>query len=179
MAHNGKRTNLVIAFDVLQSNWPFEISFPIFLHRALQYMAIGSDMDVRQSFEPGASPVVPRGNLQRAGADLTKFTLKGPQGSRTVSVPATGDVALPALDQVGLYTTEPPIPQFEQMAVNLLDGNESNTLPAPAAPGDTTARAIDVKDQKSRREWWWYLIAFIGLPLLFVEWWVYTRRVHL
>ena len=65
------------------------------------------------------------------------------------------------------------------MAVNLLDGNESNTLPAPAAPGDTTATAIDVKDQKSRREWWWYLIALVGLPLLFVEWWVYTRRVHL
>ena len=180
LARDGKRTNLVVAFDVLQSNWPFPlISFPMFMHHALQYLAVGSDMDVRQSFEPGASPVIPRGNLQRAAAGLKKFTLLGPPGPRTIAIPETGDVALPPLDQVGVYTTDPPIPQFERIAVNLLDGNESNTLPAPAAPGDTTSKPVDVKDQKSRREWWWYLIAFIGLPLLFVEWWVYTRRVHL
>ncbi len=96
-----------------------------------------------------------------------------------MKVPDAGDFALPPLNQVGVYTTEPPVPQFERIAVNLLDDNESNTLPATAPPGDAKADVQIVKDQQSRREWWWYLVTFVGLPLLFVEWWVYTRRVHL
>ena len=178
LAHDGKRTNMIVGFDVLQSNWPFEPSFPMFLRRALQYMAIGSDMDVRQSFEPGSSPVIPRANLQRVG-DIKSLKLVGPQGAQTLAIPATGDFALPALDRVGVYTTDPPVPQFEKIAVNLLDGNESNTLPAAVAPGEAEAKIVDVKDHQARREWWWYLVAFVGMPLLFVEWWVYTRRVHL
>lgn len=179
LAHDGKRTNLVIGFDVLQSNWPFEVSFPIFLHRALQYLAIGSDMDVRQSFAPGASPVIPRANLQKIGPDLHTIKLIGPERTQTLRIPDTGDFALPPLDHVGIYTTEPPVPQYEKIAVNMLDGNESNTLPVSTPPGQSGADVKDVKDQKARREWWWYLVALVGLPLLFVEWWVYTRRVHL
>jgi hypothetical protein len=32
---------------------------------------------------------------------------------------------------------------------------------------------------KSRLELWWWLVACAALPLLLIEWWVYTRRVHL
>jgi hypothetical protein len=78
-----------------------------------------------------------------------------------------------------VYSTEPAVPQFERMAVNLLDENESNTFPATVPPGEMKAEVQNVKDQQTRREWWWYLVTFVGLPLLFVEWWVYTRRVHL
>jgi hypothetical protein len=100
-------------------------------------------------------------------------------GTKVFKIPDTGDFALPPLDHAGVYLTDPPVPQFEKIAVNLLDSNESNTLPVTAAPGEAGAQVNNVKDQKARREWWWYLIAFVGLPLLFVEWWVYTRRVHL
>ena len=179
LAHDGQRTNLVVSFDVLQSNWPLEPSFPMFLRRALQYMAVGTEMDVRQSYEPGSSPVIPRANLQRAGGSPRQIKLHGPDGTQTVSVPQSGDFALPPLDRVGIYTTEPPVPQFERIAVNLLDANESNTLPADSAPGTNAKFVGDSKAQKSRREWWGYLVAFVGMPLLFVEWWVYTRRVHL
>jgi hypothetical protein len=179
LAHDGKRINMVIGFDLLQSNWPFLPSFPMFFYRALQYMAIGSDMDVRQSFSPGASPVIPRANLQKIGPDVHTIKLLGPDKTQTLKVPDTGDFALPPLDHVGIYKTEPAVPQFEQIAVNMLDGNESNTLPVSSPPGQTGADVKDVKDQKARREWWWYLVALVGLPLLFVEWWVYTRRVHL
>jgi hypothetical protein len=133
-------------------------------------------MDVRQSFSPGASPVIPRAKI---GPDMHTLKLIGPDRTQTLKIPDTGDFALPPLDHVGIYQTEPAVPQFEKIAVNMLDGNESNTLPVSAPPGESGASVEDVKDQKARREWWWYLVAFVGLPLLFVEWWVYTRRVHL
>ena len=178
MDQSGKRTSIVVAFDVLQSNWPLKVTFPIFLHNALQYLAVGGEMNLRQSLPPGATPTIPRGNLQKIG-DPKTLKLKGPGGVETIKVPETGDFVLPALNRVGLYTTDPPVPQFEQMAVNLLDANESNILPTDQAPGDTSAPVEDVKASKGRFELWWWIVACVALPLLMIEWWVYTRRVHL
>ncbi|MDB5355944.1 MAG: hypothetical protein JWN24_2397 [Phycisphaerales bacterium] len=174
----GKYTNLVIAFDTLQSDWPLKPSFPMFFLNALQYLAVGSDMDVRPSREPGATPAIPRANLQKIGAK-NEITLKGPAGAKTVKIPDTGDFVLPSLDHVGLYTTDPPVPQFEQMAVNLLDANESNLVPADKAPGDINAQVVTAQNAPARLELWWWIVAVAALPLLMIEWWVYTRRVHL
>jgi hypothetical protein len=174
----GFTTQLTMAFDIYDSNWPLRPSFPLFLHNALQFMAIGSDMDVRPSVEPGATPRIPRSNLQRVSADLKKIRMNGPAGSRDIVIPAAGDFALPPLDRVGLYSTEPPVPQFENFAVNLLDPTESNLLPVDQPPGNI-GEAVAAAGGKSRRELWWWIIACAALPLLLVEWWVYTRRVHL
>jgi len=176
----GKGVHLVVAFDLLQSNWPMKVSFPIFLFNSLQFMAVGANMDVRQSLEPGATPRIPRTATLEG---LKQVTIKGPPGwgNRTVNVPEAGDFALPPLDRVGLYTTDPPVPLFEQVAVNLLDGVESNVLPASekSALGGVAAEVREADANKSRMELWWWVVACAALPLLMIEWWVYTRRVHL
>jgi len=174
-----KGTHLVIAFDVLQSNWPLKVSFPMFLQNAMQYLAVGSDMDVRHSYQPGEAPVIPRSNLQKLDPSLTSIQLNGPSMAMDVPIPATGDFALPPLERVGVYTTKPAIPQFEQIAVNLLDPNESNLVPSDAPPGDANAAVEEVKDTRARLELWWWIALCGALPLLFIEWFVYTRRVHL
>ena len=172
-----RSTHLVCAFDLLQSNWPMRETFPYFLYNAMQFLALGSDMDVREGYAPGAMPRIPRTNLTRAGANVQELTLIGPDGKRTIRVPETGDVALPSLDRVGLYRTEPSVPQFERIAVNLLDANESNLTPKDVAPGDV-GTVEDVAGGKRRVEWWWWLVAAVALPMLMVEWWIYSRRVR-
>jgi hypothetical protein len=174
----GQTTNLVCAFDLLQSNWPLKPSFPAFLHSALQYLALGAEMNVRPSYPPGATPRIPSINLDKLGPDLKSITLTGPMGNMNVPISTTGDLVLPALNKVGLYKTDPPIPQFEQIAVNLLDENESNLLPTDAPPGNLGI-ALATDGQKTRLELWWWLIACAAVPLLMIEWWIYTRRVHL
>jgi hypothetical protein len=144
-------------------------------------MALGSDMDVRQSYAPGATPTIPRANLQRAAGDqgqLRSVRLSGPGKSRDVNVPDSGDFALPALDYVGIYRTDPVIPQFERVVVNLLDPSESNLVPVDNPPGNI-GEAVQGAGGKSRLELWWWIVACAALPLLMIEWWVYTRRVHL
>ena len=181
MHREGRSTHLVCTFDLLQSNWPLRLSFPIFMNNALQYLALGTDMDVRESFPPGATPKIPRTNLQKVeaekGTPLKELKLDGPMGRRIVKIPETGDVVLPALDKVGLYTLDPPIPQFDKIAVNLLDSSESNLLPVSQPPGGGVA--TEAQSGKSRMELWWWIVACGALPLLMIEWWVYTRRVHL
>ncbi len=178
MYREGFNTHFAIAFDIYDSNWPLRSTFVIFIQNTLKYLAVGSDMDVRASLEPGSTPRIPRSNLQRAGADLKSLRLEGPQGSKTIAIPPAGDFALPALDRVGLYTTDPAVPQFEHFAVNLLDATESNVLPVTQAPGNV-GEAVAATGGKSRLELWWWIMACVALPLLLIEWWVYTRRVHL
>ena len=175
----GRSAHLIIPFDINESTWPVEPSFPIFWDRALQYLALGTDMDVRQSFQPGASPRIPRYNLQQASGELKEVRLLGPGSfATTVAVPPAGDFALPALEKVGLYTLEPAIPQFDRLAVNLLDDNESNLLPIDKAPGGV-GEVISASGGKSRFELWWWIVACCAIPLCMIEWWVYTRRMHL
>ena len=35
----GGRTLLVLPFDLLKSNWPLKVSFPVFMHQAAEYLA--------------------------------------------------------------------------------------------------------------------------------------------
>jgi hypothetical protein len=172
----GRSTHLVVGFDVLQSNWPLRMSFPVFMYQALQYLALGSEMDVREAFPPGATPTIPLGDVKRVAGDRKEIQLNGPAGSKRVKIPDAGEFVLPALDQVGLYTLDVPVPGYDRMAVNLLDSNESNLIPSDQAPGNvgTTQAASG----RARGELWWWLAA-IAVPLLLVEWFVYTRRVHL
>lgn len=175
----GRSTHLVVSFDVMQSNWPLRVSFPVFLHQALQFLAVGADLNVRESFKPGASVAIPRANLVRAaGGEPKRLTVFGSDGQRAVDVPPAGDFAIPAIERVGVYRTDPVIPQFERIAVNLLDPAESNLLPVTSVPGGA-GEAIAATQQKSRLELWWWIVAVVALPLLLIEWWVYTRRVHL
>ena len=198
----GRRRHLVVAFDTLESNWPLRQSFPYFMYNALQFMAAGEDMDLRQSYQPGEAVRIPRLNLQRIGRDGTQaagdtagreavrsIRLDGPTGRRAIEVPADGEFVIPqdATERVGLYGTEPPVPQFEHFAVNLLDAAESDLTPRPKdrPPGDlqsgggNPAGGTASADAGRQVEWWWWLVAAVGLPLLMVEWFVYTRRVHL
>ena len=179
----GQRTNLVVAFDLLQSNWPLHrVSFPLFIHYALQYLALGSDMAVRADYQPGATPTVPRTAVDLLGPDVHSVRLSGPGPTRTVPIPATGDFVLPTLNEVGIYRTDPPVKGFEQIAVNLRNTTESNLQPVQTPPGDVAtqaAAAMSAAGSRGRLELWWWLVACGAVPLLLIEWWVYTRRVHL
>ena len=171
-------THFVMAFDIIDSTWPLKPSFPVFMHNTMQFLALGSEMDVRPHFQPGATPRIQRALIQKSAPAARKLTLTGPGGAREITIPETGDVALPALDRAGVYALDPPIPPFDQVAVNLLDFNESNVVPVDQPPGGI-GEMIASGAGRSRLELWWWIVACCALPLLLIEWWVYTRRVHL
>src|SRR5688572_13986071 len=142
LSREGRSNHLVVAFDVLDSNWPLKLSFPVFMYQALQYLALGSEMDVREAFAPGATPVIPLADVKRVAGDSKEIRINGPTGSKRIRIPDAGDFVVPALDRVGIYTLDVPVPGYDKMAVNLLDGSESNLVPlatneAPGGVGDS------------------------------------------
>lgn len=181
----GRSIHLAVAFDPLNSNWPFLVSYPVFIHNTLQYIANSSDLSVRESYPPGSTPRLPRTALN----DIRSLTISGPGMDRRVDIEpisperaasAMADVVLPSLDRVGIYELTPRIEGFDRLAVNLLDANESVLTPAPTAPGGIGETVVAATgSSKARLELWWWLVAAIAIPLLLIEWWVYTRRTHL
>ena len=148
------------------------------MYNLMQFLAVGSEMDVRPQFEPGANPKIQRGMIQKSAPGATQLELTGPMERQVIKIPPEGDIALPSLNRVGVYALNPPVPPFDQIAVNLLDFSESNTVPVAEAPGGI-GETLQTSAGRSRLELWWWLVACAALPLLLVEWWVYTRRVHL
>jgi hypothetical protein len=53
------------------------------------------------------------------------------------------------------------------------------TSPRRQAPGDINAVTVTAQNAPARLELWWWIVAVAAVPLLMIEWWVYTRRVHL
>ena len=136
----------------------------------------GGLMDASE-YADGLGRVRVRAKLEIA-RDKKTITLIGPGGSKPLPIPESGDFALPPLENVGVYRLDPIVPQFERLAVNLLDANESNLVPSARAPGNI-GQSLSVAAGQARTELWWWLVACGALPLLLIEWWVYTRRVHL
>lgn len=174
----GRQTHLVLAFDLLNSNWPLRESFPVFLYSAIEFLAASSDLAVREPLRAGEAVTIPRVALHQMGAPPARVELVGAGQRRGIDVPATGELALPPPLRVGLYRTAPPIPQHEWIAVNLLDELESDLAPIPLPPGGV-GETVGAAASRARVELWWWLVAAGVIPLLLIEWWVYTRRVHL
>ncbi len=174
-----RRTHLVVGFDVLQSDWaiPPRQSLPVFLFQTLRFMALSSQVNVRESLSPGDAPTIERALLNRVDPNLAQVKLSGPI-NRVLPIRPESDLVLPSLDRVGLYTLDPPIPGAEQLAVNLLSERESNIAPVATPPGQA-GEVVTPASGKARLELWWWIVAAAALPLLLIEWLVYTRRVHL
>lgn len=174
----GRSTHLCVAFDPVNSNWPLRASWPVFMFNAMQYLAASSQLDVPQSIAPGTALRLAASAAERAGLPEA-ISLRTPAGQTLrVAVPKESDLVLPAMENVGLYRLEPSVPPYETLAVNLLDDAESNTLPLQTPPGNIgTATAMGAG--QARLELWWWLVAVGVIPLLLIEWVVYTRRAHL
>jgi hypothetical protein len=173
--HRERRSiHLAFSFEFLDSTAHADRAFPVIMQQLIQFLASASDLGVRETYSPGTAPRIPRPAL----GNSTSLTLTGPQTNTQLSLPPEGDIALPGLERVGLYRLTPPPTGFEQLAVNLLDPAESNLTPAKSAPGGI-GQTIETTRTQARLELWWWLLLALALPVLLVEWVVYTRRAHL
>ena len=181
LERSGPRVHLIFSFDLLQSNWQLRKTWPIFGYQMFQYLAAGEDVRVRESVRPGVVVNVPRAVVDRARVEGS-VSLYGPDARRSIPVDQNGSITLDSLERVGVYATDPSLPQFERVAVSLLDDNESNLLPNPTDPGNLSGIEIASGPQAEEDagvrnlEWWWWLVA-VAAAILLLEWAVYTRRV--
>ncbi|MGO8677194.1 MAG: vWA domain-containing protein [Limisphaerales bacterium] len=166
----GRQRIVWIGFDILESNWPLRVSFPIFIANAAQWL------------DPANAKTSQL--LVKAG-DPFRLTLGRPETSAQVSLPGGrtrtvsidpnasefvfGDTLKQGVYRVRLGTND------TLFCVNLLDAAESNIRPLDqlALGKYTKVRATSV--QRANMEVW-RTFALLAFLVLLGEWWYYHRR---
>lgn len=166
----GRQRILWIGFDLLESNWPLRVSFPIFIANAIEWLNPASAQGGQLMVRAGDSfrMTVPAG--EKSGE------LRLPDGrQRTVAMePNATELVLGGLQQRGIYrlslgTNDIPF------CVNLLDMAESNILPRDEIKLGNYTKVAATTVQRANMEIW-RGIALAALLVLLFEWWWYHRR---
>lgn len=175
---------IAVLFDIAESNWPFDVSFVVFLASAIDVLDGGAGAG-------SASLSVRPGEIlsQRLPPGATGVTLETPDGGEVPLVPAPdGRVAWGPVRRVGVHTlrwsggTGPTdVVQggraTRHVASNLLDPYESDITPSSSvALASRIVQASAPTEATVRRYWRWLLLAALGVVML--EWFVYNRKVH-
>lgn len=169
--------DLVLTFPLLNSkgewttNWNLKLSFPIFLRNVLYQLGNVTDQTAEDTLHPGEVKLI-RPDLAVERIEITDPTHHSRPLSRTPSM------EFPFLDTEHLGVYQATWPGGRRLfAVNLLDADESNTLPREQIKiGELQ---IQADQERFHRYDTWKWIALIALLLLLVEWAVYHRRIWL
>jgi hypothetical protein len=165
---------LLVGFDVLQTNWPFEPGFVLFCYNAASFLGTQVGRDHETNLQVG-QPIVVEG-LQ--GEIIAQIDGPGFSGTE-VKASSSGSIRFPGTDRVGPYSLSIPDQPVRLFAVNLLDSQESNIEPQreivlSGQPVQAEERALT----RSNLPLWPFLVGLV-LVLVCLEWIVYNHKVRI
>jgi hypothetical protein len=165
----------VVAFDLVQSTWPLDVGFAIFLANSVETLAPRAAMVAGRSFTTREAMVVtPAPGAERVIAEgpvTLEARVPEPAG-------APGTVSLGVPERVGVYSVRGVIAGDSVAAVNLTDSNESAIQTGDTLPIATRAGAAATAGEAAPREvWHWFVLAAVGF--LALEWLLFAWRMRL
>jgi hypothetical protein len=166
----GRQRVIWVGFDVLNSDWPLRVSFPMFVANAVDWLNPASARAARLNLRAG-DPL----RVELPGA-VGQLDVR-PPGGEWMSVPvtdATGEGVFGGTDRQGIYgvrwgTNETAV------AVRALDLRESENSPRDEVKFGRFGGAAATLMRSANLEIWRWFAAAAAAVLLF-EWWYYHRR---
>lgn len=161
-----------VGFDVLQSDWPLRISFPVFIANAVEWLnpasANASQLSVRAGdpFRLALAQPLTNGTIKVTTPDGSIKNVPADPGVREI---VFGDTI-----KQGIYQLEAGTNHLAFCA-NLLDPAESDIAPREELTLGKYGRVAATKVRRANLELWRW-IAAAGLAVLLFEWWFYHRR---
>lgn len=170
---DGRRL-VVLAFDLLKSDLPLQVAYPLLMANIINFLAPGTGVE-SGAVAPG-EPIT----LQLDPA-ITQVRLTLPDGT-VVTPPINNNLLTFAdTDTLGVYALEllrdTEVVSEQRFAVNLFAPTESQVTPQQQIPVQQKGgiqNAVAPNTQSARQEFWRWLAA-IALVVLLVEWLVYQR----
>jgi len=166
----GRQRIVWVGFDVLESNWPLRVSFPIFIANAVEWL----------------NPANTKGSqlLVKAG-EAFRLTLAGREKEATVTMPggetrkinidaSANELVFADTYKQGVYRMQLGT-NDTTFCVDLLDSAESNIKPREELQLGKYTKVGATNRQRTNMELW-RSIASLGVLVLLVEWWYYHRR---
>ncbi|HWP56787.1 MAG TPA: VWA domain-containing protein [Candidatus Acidoferrales bacterium] len=148
---------LVIGFDLMESDLPYKVAFPVLFSNALQWF---------QPRRPAFPAIYVRAGTPyalalRGGEKQVEFT--APDGSRTVVRADANPLLFTETQQAGFFTYGTGEREGE-FAVNLFDEEESDIRPRIGGAAAGAKRAAQALAERTR-QLWPYLLAIAALAL--------------
>jgi hypothetical protein len=167
-------TYLMVGFDVLESNWPFEPGFVLFCYNALAYLSSESSTGLQTELQP-AQPIIVDGLTAGTKAKITCPAF----ANLPVESTPSGTIRFPDTEKTGLYSIRIPGQPDKTFAVNLLDAKESDITPLKEIKFSGQAVASQSSAvHRANFPLWPFLVAAV-LLLVFVEWLIYNLKVRI
>ncbi len=161
----------VVAFDIAMSNWPLNLSFPLFVQNLVAWTP-----DPGLAREASISTGQPLTIMPSPDVDHADVTL--PDGTtRRVEMEPTRPVFFAETDSAGVYRIKKGN-ETVLHAVNLLDKNESSITPAPVLKigrGEVVGHTGKIRQNLEFQRW----LLLFAIIVLAVEWWIYSRRARI
>jgi len=166
----GRQRIVWLGFDILDSNWPLRVSFPIFIANCADWLNPASARN--------AQLLVKAGNPLRLTlpAPVTKAEVQFPDGkTRALDPdPQSSELVFGDTAQEGVYRLTAGTNETT-FCVNLLDADESNIRPREELSLGEYTKITASTAQPANTELW-RTLAIIALFVLLFEWWWYHRR---
>lgn len=176
---------IVVPFDVAESNWPFNVSFVVFMASATTYLGDdGGTGAAGRSVQPGS---VLSDRLPAGATDIEVKTASGE--TQKLLAGADGRIIFGPLGRSGVYEVSwkgaagPTDANIDDRAVryyasNLLDPEESDLASVPVLSLASTEAAASKEGSAiaDRKLWPWLLLGCLAIVML--EWFVYNKKVH-
>ncbi len=164
--HAGRKW-LGIGWNLLESDFPLQPGFPIFVANVLRWAT--------------SERVSSAGFTVRTGAPFTlttqpdeqQLTLKMPDGQTQTLRVNEGSLIVPGAPRVGLYEVSGKRTRLK-FAANLLDSDESSI--APRTSLQLGGRTVTARQSIFTLRELWRPLALLALLTLMIEWWVFIRR---
>ncbi len=164
---------LITTFDVFESDWPLRLSFPIFVANSMQWLGGRDRMSAGEQVRTGEVYSF----MPDRGAREVTITLPGGEPV-TLPVGSERRLLFGETRRIGLYAVSIAERPDRFFAANLLDPNESATLPKESfRVGDQLVKGTKEPVEANREVWHW--LAILALTLLMAEWYIFNRRVFL
>ncbi|HWH69888.1 MAG TPA: VWA domain-containing protein [Candidatus Sulfotelmatobacter sp.] len=166
----GRQRIVWIGFDILESNWPLRVSFPIFIANAAEWLnpanAQGGQLLVKagEAFRLGLLHPETSAQVTLPGG-ATKTLNLDPNANEFVF----GDTFKQGTYRLRLGTND------TTFCVDLLDAAESNIKPRDELQLGKYTKVTATTLQRANMELW-RTIAGLALLMLLIEWWYYHRR---
>lgn len=175
----GTTSHLLVGFELIQSNWPVQPGFMIFMASAVDHLTLRGESATGRAFST-AQPVTV---LAPSGA--SRLTLEGPRriaidvppqsgaGARRLNVGLIETAGVYRIEGVGGEEIDGRLPAI---AVNLADATESALRSQGVIRVGGETHAARAGTAGPREVWHWFVLTALGL--LCIEWFMNARRMR-
>lgn len=164
----------ILPFDLLDSDLPLKIAYPILLANLTAWYQTPRALNLEGSAQIGQTVVI----QPPLEADLVRVT--APDGAITTFRVDQPLLIYAETRQAGIYSVDmysgAELIQQEFFAVNLFSESESDITPRTVQLSGSAEAAAETPQEVGQREFW-SLFALIGLAILALEWFIYHRRL--